>query len=251
VLILVVGGYKVFKAAGPTPEAAINTQWAQVDDRLNNLEQRLEQVERAPRLAREASKAAVAEAVAPAAVTSPVPARHHLSFSRPVAASLPSAPANPPVTSVPTGNSPSAADAQRLSDATDQQQWQATADRLGNVVGELDAQRDAIERDQVRLNELAGRFARDSQAFTLEKGAPRQQVGPVWLRLETTDPKNQRYTMRLSVDDQTIELKDRALHEAIQFYAEGGKSSFELVISQIAKDAVAGRLVLPQTTASR
>jgi hypothetical protein len=131
-----------------------------------------------------------------------------------------------------------------------QQEWEATADRLGNVVGELDSQRDAIERDQARLDELAGQFARNSQPFTLEKGSDPQQVGPVSLQLHGTDPKNQRYSMRLSLDDQTVELKDRALHEAIQFYAADGKLSFELVVSQIGRDSVAGRLVIPQQTAS-
>jgi hypothetical protein len=126
------------------------------------------------------------------------------------------------------------------------------------VVGELDSQRnvldsqrEAIERDQARLDELAGRFERNSQPFTLERSSTRQQVGPVWLRLMGTDPKNQRYTMRLSIEDTTVELKDRALHEAIQFYASGGKLSFELVVSQIGRDVVTGRLVLPQTTATR
>jgi hypothetical protein len=56
--------------------------------------------------------------------------------------------------------------------------------------------------------------------------------------------------MRLSVNDQTVELKDRALHEAVQFYGADGKLSFELVVSQIGRDSVAGRLVFPQQTSS-
>jgi hypothetical protein len=118
-------------------------------------------------------------------------------------------------------------------------------------VGELDSQRDTIERNQAKLDELAGHFARYSQGFALAVGSPRQQVGPVWLRLRTTDPKNQRYTMRLSRNDQTVEVKDRALNEAVQFYDSDGKLSFELIVSQITKDGVAGRLVSPQATASR
>jgi hypothetical protein len=123
------------------------------------------------------------------------------------------------------------------------------------VVGELDSQRnaldsqrDALDRDRARLDELAGRFARDSQPFTVERSSSQQLVGPVGLQLIGTDPKNQRYTMRLSVEGKTVELKYRALHEAIQFYASDGKVSFELVVSQIGRDVVKGSLVLPQTT---
>ena len=64
-----------------------------------------------------------------------------------------------------------ALNSERADTAASRQQWEATADRLGNVVGELDSQRGAIERDQARLDELAGRFARNSQSFTLEKGS--------------------------------------------------------------------------------
>jgi hypothetical protein len=41
------------------------------------------------------------------------------------------------------------------------------------------------------------------------------------------------------------------VNEAIQFYGSGGKGLLELVVSQIGKDAVTGRLALPQTAASR
>jgi hypothetical protein len=135
--------------------------------------------------------------------------------------------------------------------APGQQEWEATADRLGIVVGELDSQRDAIQHERTRLDELAGRLAQNNQnqPFTLEKGSERQPVGPVYLRLQSTDPRNQRYSVRLWVDDQTVELKDRALHEAIQFNASGGKLSFELIVSQIGKDSVVGWLVLPEQPA--
>ncbi len=252
-------GYKSLKSdVAATDASASGAQLAQIGQRLDDLEHRLDQMEKKRKTSREASDPDTPSSliIAPA---KPVPPNSQLSFSRPVRAQ--SAPSTPAKSSAPSNSAQSSSpsnsaqrndvNSARADIAASQQQWEATADRLGNVVGELDSQRDAIERDQARLDELAGRFARDSQPFTLEKGSTQQHVGPVWLRLQGTDPKNQRYTMRLSVDDKTVELKDRALHEAIQFYASGAKLSFELVVSQISRDGVAGRLVLPQTTATR
>jgi hypothetical protein len=253
--VVVFAGYKLLKSTrAPSEPAASDAQVAQMGQRLDDLERRLDQLEKKPRAFKEVSApAAPSPLIAPTAAK-PVPPNSRLTFSRPVIAlSTSSSPGNPS----PAGDSTLKNDlnSARAAAASGQQQWEATADRLGNVVGELDSQRntldsqrEALERDQARLDELAGRFSRDSQPFTVERSSTRQQVGPVWLQLIGTDPKNQRYTMRLSVEGKTVELKDRALHEAIQFYASDGKGSFELVVSQIGRDIVRGSLVLPQTT---
>jgi hypothetical protein len=254
--LLVYGGYKLLtstSAAGESAEGARDARLTQIAERLDDLDRRLEQLEKKPKGFKAASGPATStpEVTVPAA--KPAPPKHQLTFSRPIAAqSAPSAPANSPVKPSPASDTSQRIElvSEHAGAPAGQQEWEATSDRIGNVVGELDSQRDAIERDQARLDELAGRFARTSQPFTLEKGSDRQQVGPVWLRLQGTDPKNQRYSMRLSVEDRTVELKARALHEAIQFHAADGKLSFELVVSQIGRDNVVGRLAFPQQTAS-
>lgn len=252
--VLVFGGYKLLKSASAAADAAAsNAQWVQMGQRLDDLQHRLDQLEKERKEVKEPSRPATPSPSVVAAVKPELP-KHQLVFSRPVTAqSVAPPPASPPAKSSPANNSASPNDltSERAETASGQQQWQATADRLGNLVGELDSQRDAIERDQARLDELAERFEKNSEPFTLEKSSTEQQVGPVGLRLQGTDLRNQRYTMRLSVEDTTVELKDRALHEAIQFYASGGKLTFELVVSQIGRDVVSGRLVLPQTTAMR
>lgn len=249
--VLVYGGYKLLKSASASADAASSdAQVVQIGQRLGDLEHRIDQLEREHHTPRQLTKP-VSSSPPEAPAAQSTPPKHQITFSRAVAAE--STIPDPPIQSPPVSNSASSSnsDADRADIVANQQRWEATADRLGNVVGELDAQRDAIEQDQHRLDELAGRFQHNSQPFTLEKSSNPEQVGPVSLRLQSTDPRNQRYTMRLSVDDTTVELKDRALHEAIQFYASGGKLTFELVVSQIGRDAVSGRLVLPQTTATR
>jgi hypothetical protein len=256
--VVVFAGYKLLKTtSAPSEPAAGDAQVAQIGQRLDDLERRLDQLEKKPRAFKEVSAAAAPSPLIAPAAAKPVPPNSRLTFSRPVIAARASdSPdkASPAVDSTQNNdlNSP------RAAVASGQQQWEATADRLGNVVGELDSQRnaldsqrEALDRNQARLDELAGRFARDSQPFTVERSSTRQQVGPVWLQLIGTDPKNQRYTMRLSFAGKTVELKDRALHEAIQFYASDSKGSFELVVSQIGRDIVRGSLALPQMIATR
>ena len=251
--VLIYGGYKLVTSTNAAVDAsARNAQLVQVGQRLDDLERRLDQFEKERKPPKESFKAGSPSTSAPA--PKPAAPEHHLSFSRPI--STPSTPSSPDVS---TPQAPPVTDsaqqdelnALRADTVSGEQKWEATADRLGSVVGELDSQRDAIVRDQARLDELAARFERNSQPFRLDKTSDQQQVGPVWLRLQSTDPRNQRYTMRLAIDDTVVELKDRALHEAVQFYASGGRLTFELVVSQIGKDVVSGRLVLPQNTATR
>lgn len=132
-----------------------------------------------------------------------------------------------------------------------QEEWEATANRLGDIVGELATERNDIDRTRENIGRLSELLGRNSTPFALRKGAGPQQVGPIRLRLQSTDPKNARYTMRLFLGDDSIELKDRALHEAIQFYASGGTTSFGLVVSEITKNGVAGRLSLPMRASGK
>jgi hypothetical protein len=255
VALVAFAGYKFLKStSAPSEPGAGAAQVAQIGQRLDDLEHRLDQLEKEPKAFKKVSAPAAPSAVLAPAAAKLAPPNSHLAFSRPVSAAPASG--SPDKASLANGSAPkNDLNSAQAAVSSDQQHWEATADRIGNVVGELDSQRnaldsqrDALERDRARLDELAGRFARDSQPFTIEKSSTRQQVGPVSLQLISTDPKNQRYTMRLSVENRTVELKDRALHEAIQFYASDGKVSFELVVSQIERDLVKGSLVLPQTT---
>ncbi len=125
------------------------------------------------------------------------------------------------------------------------EEWQATTDRLASVVGELGSQRREIARTRESLSQLSDRLDRSDLPFDLHKRTPRQRVGPVSLWLQSADPRNERYTIRLLVDDKWIELKDRALHEAVEFYAPGVAVPLELVVSEIGRDRVVGKLALP------
>lgn len=129
--------------------------------------------------------------------------------------------------------------------ASSQQNWEATVNRLGNVVGELDAQRNQVKQNQADVNELLQITRRTGVPFSLKKGPRFQRVGPISIRLTSTNVSNQRYTLRLIVDDKSVQLKDRALNEVIQFYTTRSQFPLELVVSQIKKGRVKGMLAVP------
>ncbi len=129
--------------------------------------------------------------------------------------------------------------------AANHQEWQATTNRLGNVVGELDTQRNAIQKNQNGVNYLLERAHRSDIAFTLRKGAGLQRVGPISMKLASTSVKGQHYSLRMIVDDKSVELRDRALNEVIEFYTSQSKFPLRLIVSQIDRGQVSGTLAVP------
>jgi hypothetical protein len=124
--------------------------------------------------------------------------------------------------------------------------WQATADRLGDAVAELNTQRKEIAAARQGINQISARMERSRLTFSIRKKAGPTQVGPVQLELRNTDSKAQKYTMRLLVDDRWIELKDRASQEQIQFQLSGISDFVWLVVSEVRDDRVQGFLSVPK-----
>ena len=80
--------------------------------------------------------------------------------------------------------------------------------------------------------------------FKLDKNMGRQQVGPTTVELVSVDGKNQRYTVWLFVQDETIKMIDRALREEVKVDLPGTVTPLELVVTEISQNQVAGYLVL-------
>jgi hypothetical protein len=129
--------------------------------------------------------------------------------------------------------------------AASHEEWRATTDRLGNVVGELDTQRSAIEQTQNGVSYLLERVQRSDVSFSLSRGSALQRVGPISMELESTSAKEQHYSIRMMVDDKSVVLKDRALNEIVQFYTSRSKYPLRLIVSQIGRGEVSGTLAVP------
>ncbi|TAM82588.1 MAG: hypothetical protein EPN47_07980 [Acidobacteria bacterium] len=129
--------------------------------------------------------------------------------------------------------------------AASHEEWRATTDRLGNVVGELDTQRSTIQQTQSGVNYLLERVQRSDVSFTLTRGSGLERIGPISMELQSTSEKDQHYSVRMIVDDKSVVLKDRALNEIVQFYTSRSKFPLRLIVSQIGRGEVSGTLAVP------
>jgi len=123
--------------------------------------------------------------------------------------------------------------------------WQATTDRLADVVGVVGSQQSELSRTRDDVNKLLAQTRRTAMQFELRRGASREPVGPVSLLLRSSDPKNQRYTVCVYLADQCVELKNRAVDEVVVFVLSDNSAPLELVATKVLRDQIVGYLEVP------
>jgi hypothetical protein len=240
-------GYKLVPQIMRETGSASDPAVADLDKRLATIEGRLEKLD-ATRRAAVPGKAAQPPdpketPSKPAAKTiyqiSPAPVR-------PVQAPRASAPA------------PDAATAQRLSNlqqglgalesgqTANHEAWQATTDRLADVEGQVGVQGVEILKNQDELNQLLASTTMEAIPFELQRGANPQPVGPVSILLKSSNPKTQRYTLCVYIQTSCIELKDRPLHEVVQFVVTRNSTPLAVIATKIMKDEILGYLEVPR-----
>lgn len=128
--------------------------------------------------------------------------------------------------------------------------WEATANRLGDVVGQLNQQQEQIDAARQGINQLAARMDQRQVHFEVTKRATPTQIGRIKLKLESTNAKQQRYSMRVFLDDHWVELKDRASEEEVRFASDGVEEGFSLIVSQVYKGHVEGYLSFSRARSS-
>ena len=127
----------------------------------------------------------------------------------------------------------------------------ATRSELQRVIGDLGVQSDLVAHNRTELDELKLRGERDYVEFNLRRSDRIQRVGNLRLELKRTDPKRQKYTLNLVVDDQTIEKKDKNVYEPVQFYQEGFRAPTEIVVNKIERDRIIGYISSPKKKEDR
>ncbi len=248
------GGYMYVKAYGlpaGIPEiGGADPQLALIAEKLEEIETRLVRMENrqkvSPSPAPAAEKPALTNtpaSVSPSSSPSQLPA---MSKQTPDSSAAPSPIKEAPLLSLQQELSSVQSDI-----AANQEAWEATTDRLGDAVGELDSQRSEITNTRENLDQFQKSFERTSLPFQLHRKGGRRRIGPIWLELKKVDRKKQRYTMQVLLNDKWIEMKDRVLGERVEFYSSGIEYPLELVVSEILKDQVAGHLVLPKEVAQK
>jgi len=107
---------------------------------------------------------------------------------------------------------------------------------------------DGIARNASELAQLRKKGERDYVDLDLKRNSktPFQQVGDIQLSVSKTDPKRQKYSVVILVDDNHLEKKDRTANEPVQFLVGHDKLRYELVINRVDKDRIQGYLSTPK-----
>jgi hypothetical protein len=131
--------------------------------------------------------------------------------------------------------------------ATTQADLADTKTQLTRVMGDAGVMSGLIATNHDQLEELKHKGDRNYYEFTLQKGAPAQNVGTIKVQLKKVDEKKSKYTLTVSADDKNIEKKDKNLDEPVQFYSGKTPALFEIVVNNISKNQVTGYLSTPKS----
>ncbi len=237
-------GYKLLSDVSFNGTSSEANSLQQIQQQLADMKERLDQLEKRHKTVAPESAVAMPK-TSPATTGATTRSRPAYQIS---AASNLSPQRNPnPIAQPPSGRPAAAAPA---SDA-DRESWQATTNRLGDVVGAVGSQEQEITQTRDELNQLLSQTRRSALQFELTRGTGRQSVGPVELLLKGSDPRSQRYTVCVYVNNKCIELKDRVLDEVVVFVLARGTPPLELVATKISRDEIVGYLEVPTDKVTR
>ena len=125
-----------------------------------------------------------------------------------------------------------------------------TKSRLQSTIGDLGVQSGLIAHTQADLEALRRLGDRNIYDFNIVKAKTPQHVGPIQMRLTNADAKKNKYTVLVTVDDRSVEKKDRTVAEPVQFLVRGSRTPYEVVVMEVAKDRITGYLSTPKEMAS-
>jgi hypothetical protein len=237
-------GYK-FAVSSPIETSEQTESLHEMQQRLVDMQARLDDLEKHHRVSiiEPAAPPAKAEAPVPAAPTRPARPAYNI-YSASVM--KPIAPPPPPAASLAAPAPRPASTATDDAIAANHEAWEATTDRLADVVGVVGSQQGELIQTRDQLNQLLAQTQRTAMQFELRRGTDRQPVGPVSLALKGADTQRQRYTMYVYVSDQCIELKDRSIDEVVTFTVSPGHTPLELIATKVSRNAIVGYLEVPK-----
>ena len=122
-----------------------------------------------------------------------------------------------------------------------------TIAELTSVKGDLGVQSGLIATNGDELAALKRLGERNFYEFDLGKTRRPQRVGPVSIKLSGTDRKRNLYSIELWADDKKIVKRRKTLLEPVQFYVEGSRAPYELVVNKIENGNIGGYLATPKS----
>ncbi len=134
---------------------------------------------------------------------------------------------------------------------TTKTQLEQTVANLKRATGELDNHSSLIATNGKELDALKELGERNYSEFTITKSKQATRVGDVMVMLKKADPKRNRFTIAVTVDDKTVEKKDRTINEPIQFYTSKAHQPDEIVVNKVNKNTIVGYLSTPKVQNGR
>ncbi len=107
----------------------------------------------------------------------------------------------------------------------------------------------AVAKNSTEIAQLRLKGERDYIEFTLPKKKQLTKVEDIRLALTKTDAKKGKYTLKIVVDDNQLEKKDRLINEPIQFLVGQNRVRYEIVINWVQKNQAGGYLSIPKDKA--
>jgi chromosome segregation ATPase len=135
-------------------------------------------------------------------------------------------------------------------DAT-KSELEKTISALTSTRGDLGVQSGLIATNARELAALRERGERVYTEFRLAKAKTTQKVGDFQIRLTKADPKKNKYTVEVIVDDKLVEKKDKTANEPVQFMVSRSALPYEMVVNEVRKDMIVGYVSAPKVTTAR
>ncbi|HVP00836.1 MAG TPA: hypothetical protein VMT15_22370 [Bryobacteraceae bacterium] len=135
--------------------------------------------------------------------------------------------------------------------ATTRTDLDKTGADLKRAIGDMGVMSGLIATNAKDLQALRDLGERNYYEFTLKKGEMTKKVGSLTLTLKKSDPKHNRYTMAVLVEDRMVEKKDKTINEPVQLYTGNSKQPYEIVVNTVQKDGVVGYLAAPKVNMAR
>jgi hypothetical protein len=111
-------------------------------------------------------------------------------------------------------------------------------------VKETLSQQIAKNRDELQQLRLKGE--RNFYEFDIQKKKGPALVGDLRIGILKADQKKKKYDLRIVVDDNTLDKKDRTVNEPVQFLVGRTKLRYEIVVNEVQKDRLIGYLSTPK-----
>jgi Tfp pilus assembly protein PilE len=237
-------GYKAFLVNAQNNETATaNAQVQELQQQVVEMQTRIETLEKR-RKGAETSPAPLPGFTAPPAARQPVKTIYRIvaASAQPVQPKTTGASASVTPAGATTGASPEIVGQV----AANREAWEATTNRLADVVGVVGTQQGEISATRETVNQLLTQTRRQAVSFEVNRHNDPIPVGPVTLQFKTADAKGQYYTLCVFFNSQKcIELRDRALNEVVVFVVAKDQPPLELVATKINRDQIVGYLEIP------